>query len=123
MKWNVNKSLPICPQICEFISLGIVNEELKTGEKINSVRELALIIGVNPNTVQKSYDLLEEKGIIYSVRGSGWYVSDDLAKAKEVVDSIIYEKTKTYILSMEQLGFDLAKTIKYLNERIGDSNE
>lgn len=123
MKWNVNKSLPICPQICEFISLGIVNKELKTGEKINSVRELALIIGVNPNTVQKSYDLLEEKGIIYSVRGSGWYVSDDLAKAKEVVDSIIYEKTKTYILSMEQLGFDLAKTIKYLNERFGDSNE
>ena len=44
MKWNINKSLPICPQICEFISLGIVNEKLKPGEKINSVRELALMI-------------------------------------------------------------------------------
>lgn len=120
MKWNINKSLPICPQICEFISLGIVNGELKPGEKINSVRELALKIGVNPNTVQKSYDILEEKGIIYSIRGSGWYVSDDLAKAEEVVETIFYDKSKSYLEAMSQLGFNLKETINYLKERFGE---
>ena len=123
MKWNINKSLPICPQICEFISLGIVNEKLKPGEKINSVRELALMIGVNPNTVQKSYDILEESGIIYSVRGSGWYVSSDITKAKEVVRLLVFEKTKSYIDAMKQLGFDFDKTLKYLKESFGDLNE
>ena len=123
MKWNVNKSLPICPQICEYVCLRIVNGELKANERISSVREFALKIGVNPNTVQKSYDILEEKQIIYSQRGSGWYVGDNYDLAKEVVKSQIDEKTKSYLYSMNQLGYDFKATIKYLNERYGESNE
>lgn len=123
MKWNINKSLPICPQICEYVSLSIVNGKLNPGDKIASVREFAMTIGVNPNTVQKSYDILEEKGIIYSKRGSGWYVGNDIELAKEVVEKIIEEKTMLYFDAMKQLGFDLKATLNYINERYGESDE
>lgn len=123
MQWIINKSYPICPQIFEQICLAIANQEIKPHEKIFSVRELALKLGVNPNTVQKSFELLEEQGIIYSIRGSGWYVSEDINTAKNVVDELKLKKTEAYFLEMKQLGYSIESTIKYLNERYGNNNE
>ena len=120
VKWDIDKSRPICPQIYEQICVGIVNGEFATKEKLYSVRELALLLGVNPNTVQKSYDLLEEKNVIYSVRGSGWYVEEDTSVAKEVVDSLCHKKTEDYLLMMKRLGCDFEKVLSYLKEREGD---
>ena len=123
MKWNINKSRPICPQICEEICLGIKNKKLLPKEKIYSVRELALKLGVNPNTVQKSFDILEEQGIIYSIRGSGWFVSENVQLANEVVEQIIQKLIDDFIKEMGILGYDVNMTLDYLNERYGEKHE
>lgn len=123
MKWNIDKSHPICPQICEQLCVAISNGEFKENEKIFSVRELAVKLGVNPNTVQKSFDILETQNVIYSVHGSGWYVSEKIDVAIEVVSELRKKRTKEYFNEMKILGYDLKETIKYINERYGDLNE
>ena len=123
MNWIIDKSHPICPQICEQLCVFIAKGELTPKSKIYSVRELAVLIGVNPNTVQKSYDQLEIQGVIYSVRGSGWYVSEDISIAKKVLEELRVKKYEVFIADMKILGLDLKNTIKFVNERFGDISE
>ena len=67
---------PIYEQIYdEFVKL-IVLDVIKEGDKLPSVRELALSLQINPNTIQKSYKILESKGFIVSIKGKGNYVND-----------------------------------------------
>ena len=114
MAWTVDKCRPICPQICEQVCLRIALGEFKAGERLLSVREVALAAGVNPNTVQKSFELLEEKGILYSQRGSGWYVCEDISPARETLEKMYAEKTREYFSAMNALGMNAEDTKKYI---------
>lgn len=64
-------------QIVEMICENILTGQWDEGEKIPSVRELAVQIEVNPNTVLRAYGFLQEKGIIQIRRGIGYYVSEN----------------------------------------------
>lgn len=64
-------------QIADHICEKILRKELKAHEKVPSVRELAVSVEVNPNTVARTYIYLEEKGIIYKERGIGYFVAVD----------------------------------------------
>ena len=119
MNWIIDRNRPICPQICEQICVAIAKNELLPREKIYSVRELALKLGVNPNTVQKSYDILEEKGVIFSVRGSGWFVNEETNVANEVVKKVIEDKIYSFLQEMKQLGIDNMMLKKYLEDKEG----
>lgn len=114
MQWKLDKDRAICPQICEQVCLRIALGEFAPGEKLLSVREVALTAGVNPNTVQHSFEILEDKGILYSQRGSGWYVTEDISLAKNTLRSIIEEKTKAYFEAMDSLGLSAEETKKYI---------
>lgn len=80
MEFSNNKSiyLQICDAICEQILTGA----LKPDERILSVREYGAEIGVNPNTIMRSYEKLTVDGIIYNKRGIGYFISAD---ARETV--------------------------------------
>ena len=75
MEFNNNKSiyLQICDAICEQILCGT----LRPDERIPSVREYGAEIGVNPNTVMRSYEKLTNEGIIYNRRGIGYFISPE----------------------------------------------
>jgi DNA-binding transcriptional regulator YhcF (GntR family) len=64
-------------QIADQLSENILSGRWKPGDRLPSVRELAVIIEVNPNTVMRTYNYLQEKGIIYNKRGIGFFVSND----------------------------------------------
>lgn len=119
MNLTLDKSRPICPQICENISVAIASGEFAMGEKLPSVREVALCTGVNPNTVQKAFELLEERGVIHSVPCSGWYVNNDISAAVREVESLRKKKTEEYLSTMHQLGCDLDTISKYIYESKG----
>ena len=123
MNWTLDKSRPICPQICEIICVAIANDEFAGDEKLLSVREVALLAGVNPNTVQKSFEELERRGVIHSVRCSGWYVNENTDVAVDEVNSLRLKKTREYVASMAQLGCDPGETVKYINEYMEANNE
>ena len=116
MDWIIDKDRPICPQICEQLCLKIAGGKFAPQEKILSVREIAVAAGVNPNTVQRSLEELERKGILYSVRGSGWFVGEDIALAREVLAEILAKKTADYFAAMEALGLDAAAVKEYVKE-------
>lgn len=112
----LDKNKPLCPQICEHICLDVAFGELKPNERIKSVREAAVAVGVNPNTMQRSYETLEQEGILYSVRGSGWFVSENVEKAKLTLDKLRREKTKVFFNEMENLGMTAEELKHYIKE-------
>ena len=73
---NFNTEKPIYLQIVDVISDRILSGELKGGDRIPSVREYGADIGVNPNTMMRSYEKLTADGIIYNKRGIGYFVAD-----------------------------------------------
>ena len=104
MNWKLDRGKAICPQLCQQICARIAAGELKPGQKIMSVRELAVDAGVNPNTVQNAFSQLEEKGVLYSERGSGWYVSADIGAAKQLRQTLAEEKLRAFLGEMDALG-------------------
>lgn len=116
MDWRLDKKRPICPQICEKLCVMIASGELGAGERLMSVRDVALSAGVTPNTVQKSYELLEQQGVIYSKRGSGWFVSERSDVADNVLKDIVHAKTVSYLNDMETLGFGKKEIIGIIKE-------
>lgn len=73
MEFDSNK--PIYLQISDSLCERILSGELKPEDRILSVRELGAELGVNPNTVARSYEILTDDGIIYTKRGLGYFVS------------------------------------------------
>ncbi len=116
MDWRLDKKRPICPQICEKLCVLIASGELGAGERLMSVRDVALNAGVTPNTVQKSFEQLEQQGVIYSKRGSGWYVSDNADIAREMLSGLVHDKTVSYLNDMEALGFGKKEVINIIKE-------
>ena len=116
MDWRPDKKRPICPQICEKICVLIASGELSAGDRLMSVRDVALNAGVTPNTVQKSFEQLEQQGVIFSRRGSGWYVSENVGIAKNVLNSLIRSKTVDYLNDMQALGLDKKEIIEIIKE-------
>lgn len=80
MEFNSNKSIYL--QIYDAICEQILSGELRPDERIPSVREYGADIGVNPNTIMRSYEKLTAEGIIYNRRGIGYFISPD---AKDIV--------------------------------------
>lgn len=116
MSWHLDKTRPICPQMCEQICVKIASGEFEPNQRLMSVREMAVAAGVNPNTVQKSFEQLEAKGIIYSVRGSGWYVSAQIATATDEVDKLVKNKTSDYFSQLNALGMNSEQIKNYVKE-------
>lgn len=116
MGWILNKNRPVCPQICELICVDIVNGVFPPDGRLPSVRELAVSIGVNPNTVQKAMETLEGEGLLYSVRCSGWYVQEDISRAREVLHRIRCEKTVDYFEMMRTLGMSDEEIKSFVKE-------
>ena len=102
---------PIWRQIYELIAMRILSGEWPEGERIVSVRELAQEVGVNPNTVMRSYEKLTSEGIIYNKRGIGYFVSTDArdivlqAQRKEFVERELPAIRKR----MQLLGIDFSE--------------
>ena len=113
MDFNAPKGifLQIADQICERILGG----EWQAGERIPSIRELAAEIGVNPNTVTKTYQVLVDQGCIRNQRGMGFFVCED-ASAR-ILDELRREFLEAEIpkirQTIKQLGLS-ASDIKQL---------
>ncbi len=116
MDWELDKKRPICPQICEKLCIIIATGELKCGDRLMSVRDVALTAGVTPNTVQKSFEQLEQQGVIYSRRGAGWYVTEKKDLADRMLNEIILKKARAFIGDMRKLRLDDETIISIVKE-------
>ena len=77
MSWTLDNDRPIYLQLMERIQRDIIAGVYQPGDKLPSVRDLALEAAVNPNTMQKALSELERSGLVYSQRTSGRFITED----------------------------------------------
>ena len=116
MDYIFDNERPIYVQLVEMIRIDIVSGKFIKGQKIPSVRELALIMKVNPNTMQKALTELENEKLIYTERTNGKYVTDDENLIEQAKKQLAQEKVDNYLNSMKNIGIDYNLAIKYLQE-------
>ena len=100
-------NVPIYLQIVGYIKRGIVAGTIPDGAEMPSRRMLSALLGVNPNTVQKSYAMLEEEGLIHSRSGAKSCVAADDAAIRRLRGELLGQNLKTVIDAMKQMGMDL----------------
>lgn len=109
-----NNSVPIYLQIISEIKKQIISGKLIPGERIPSVRELALTYKVNPNTMQKALIELEENGLIKTERTNGKFVTEDEKIINKIKNDYADNLTQNYLSEMISLGI----TKQEIKERI-----
>ena len=77
MEWNFRNDQPIYSQRTQRLTEAIVSGIYAPGEKLPSVRDLAVEAGVNPNTVQRALTELEREGLVFSQRTAGRFVTEN----------------------------------------------
>ena len=115
MKFEFDNNIPIYIQLVEQLKISIISGKLKSGDRLPSVRDLALQTKVNPNTMQKALGELENLGLIYTERTNGKFVTDNQKLIDKYKKQYADELSRNYFLSMESIGFDRNEAINYLS--------
>lgn len=121
-KLNFDPNLPIYLQIMNFVKKLIVRGTLKPGDKVPSVRDMAVHLGVNPNTVQKAYEELESEGVIFTRRGQGNFVNESQEIVNQLKDKMVREIVERQKREFRELGVNISEIIEYLKENNDESN-
>ncbi len=116
MEFSENK--PIYKQITDHFCEQVLSGKWKAGDRIPSVREIAVLMEVNPNTAIRAFHNLQEEEVLLNQRGVGYFVAD---KAREKVlklkrEEFIREKLPSFFRDMKQLGFSCGELETLYNE-------
>ena len=115
-------------QITDHFCENILLEKWKAGDRIPSVREIAVNIEVNPNTVMRTFTYLQDKGIIFNKRGIGYFVVEDgLEKTRALrKEDFINTELPRFFKAMSLLHFTMddvnTSYNKYVNAQSKNSN-
>ena len=105
MKWQFSNDAPIYAQLIGQIKVGIVSGAFPPGERLPSVRDLAMEAGVNPNTMQRALTELERDGLVYSQRTAGRFVTEDRAMIDAAKRDLAEKHIQAFLMSMGHLGY------------------
>lgn len=114
MEFDNNR--PIYIQLLEDFKLKISSGDWKSGEKMDTVRNLAKIYGVNPNTVQRALQELEREGLAKSNRTTGRFITDDEELIEKIAKGAFYESCDNLISVAEELNLTKEKSMTLLDE-------
>lgn len=95
---------PLYSQIVLYIKRGVAAGNICHGDELPSRRVLSALLGVNPNTVQKAYRLLEEEGLIASHGGAKSLVTVEGEKADLVREELLAGDAQSYVAAMKRMG-------------------
>jgi len=109
-----NNKQAIFLQIADLVCDNILSGKFPAGDRIASIRELAVSLAVNPNTVMRTYEYLQQQGVIFNKRGMGYYVDDT---APEIIRSIRQQKLfeqnlPKFVKEIKKLGLDFDVVMK-----------
>jgi GntR family transcriptional regulator len=109
--------VPYYKQIILQVEMAIADGRLSTGDQLPTVRGLAVELQVNPNTVARSYNELEIRGIVNTQQGTGTFISDKKIEIPDVErEKILARISRDYIARASSYGFSIAEVIEYLKE-------
>lgn len=96
--------------------MDIISGKYAPGDKLPSVRDLAGEAAVNPNTMQKAFAELERTGLVYSVRTSGRFITEDITMIEELKSSLAKEKISEFLELMQNLGYKNEEILSLMNQ-------
>lgn len=112
MEFNAN--VPIYLQLIDLIKQQIVSGKLQPGDKLSSVRDLALEYGVNPNTMQKALSELEWNKLVYTMRTAGRYVTEDVTMIQDLRQEMAKSKIQEFFNEMKALGYQKSEIMEFI---------
>ena len=118
MPWELDNDRPIYLQLMERIQRDIISGVYKPGDKLPSVRDLAVEAAVNPNTMQKALSELERSGLVYAQRTSGRFITEDEAMLKIMKQEQAASHIHEFFEKMRSLGVQDEETLARLQEAI-----
>ncbi len=120
MMMNFDEHKPIYLQISDSICEKILNDEYAEEERIPSIREMGGQLGVNPNTVMRSYDYLKSLNIIYDKRGVGFFASPDAKKRVKSMYKKEFLETELPVIvkKIRMLEIDVDEFMEKINKEL-----
>ena len=122
MGWSFVNDMPIYTQLVDSIKFSIVSGQLLPGARMNTVRDLALEAGVNPNTMQRALQQLEREGLVFSQRSSGRFVTEDVSAIDRARSAQAAAYVRRYKDAMHSLGFS-EEDMRTLLESSGEEDD
>ena len=116
MHFEFDNNIPIYIQLVKQLKIYIISGKIQPGDKLPSVRDLALQTKVNPNTMQKALVELEQEGLIYTQRTSGKFVTENENVIRDAKCTLAMNKAKTFMQDMESIGINKSEVLLYLQE-------
>ena len=123
MTWDFTNERPIFQQLADQIVQKIISGEYPPGGRMDTVRDLAMMAGVNPNTVQRSLAEIENRGLIYTKRGDGRYVTEETALIQKAKALYLEQKTREFMDSLRNSGIqtdEILAAVARLGEKKGE---
>lgn len=114
--WHLNDKEPVYAQIVRQVKVQMATGRLQSGESLPSRRELAVLLGINPNTVQKAYHILEEEGIVSTGQSARSEVRADPAVLEHVRKELTDDMMYALINRSKELGLEFQDVIRLLTE-------
>lgn len=114
MKINFNATTPIYMQIVEYLKFDIIAKVYSPGERLPSIRDLALELKINPNTVQKALIELENLKLVYTETTNGKFITKDEKVIEKYKKEYIKNITNDYLKQMNNLGKTKEEIIKII---------
>ena len=105
---------PIYQQLIDRITGEIIKGHVKPGVKLSSVREYAVEVGVNANTMQRVYRELETMGITETKRGQGTFVTEERIRLEQLRDEVKKDLVQSFLTNIESLGFTKKEIIEHI---------
>lgn len=112
-----NPALPIYLQVMTALKRDIVTGQLSLGEKLPSVRDLALRYTINPNTVSRVYKELENEGVCFTRRGMGTFVTEDRTRVEKLKEEMAGELMTQFLEGMKRIGITPEEAIQMIKEK------
>ena len=103
-RFEIADGIPIYLQIIQYLKRGMVSGVIRNGDPLPSRRNLSALLGVNPNTIQKAYHLLEEEGLILSQTGAKSVVCVDDAVAARIRRELLEGEIRGVVDGLKQAG-------------------
>ena len=107
---------PIYLQIIKYLKQGVVSGAVADGDELPSRRVLSALLGLNPNTVQKAFRLLEDEGLIASHSGAKSYVTVDEGKLAALRQTLLREELRAVTRSLRQMGIAREDALRLISE-------
>lgn len=119
MNFIFDNDRPIYIQLVEQFKIYIISGKISPGDRLPSVRDMAINLKVNPNTLQRGLAELENEGFIYTERTNGKFVTNNNALIDNYKKEYAREKVIKYFEDMKELGFNKGEAILYMKEMGG----